>query len=1147
MRKSISILLILIIQITCAQEQVAFKKEVFLIDSLIQKGAYDEADAKLLDLKVSLEGTSLSQLDTVRLFFSSKRAFIADRLGDCERTIKISREDVSLREEIYGQGDVITLSARRNLGIYYLNCDSIHNAKEILEQVLATHKVHFQSPDEVYAKTLDDLAFVYGQLGELDNATNTYEELISLLGQNKSSFYLHVIENYSALLMTNEKYAEALPYYEVLKDEMNGKTEYPSFLKDYYNVFVHLKDYTKALDASTRLASWCAENDCSQLNISKGEFELNSARLAMLLYRHEEAKKFYKQSIKSLGDSKQYASILLEQASLYAQLNDRFNQLNSLNKVITYHRSTLTTDSTTYSDAVFRLGTLYSQLGRFSQANDLFSDYISDLESNSATPPERLAIAYQSLGNQRLLLQDFRGADAHFSKAQRLLEENKLTERKEYASVLNSYGALYETLANFEQAEKNYRRALAILFDQTNTLRTTLASNLANILIKIDPSNDSIVHYLSKAIEWQHSHSGETHPVMANLYASRGVYYLKQNKLDEAKTDLLKSQQIFEYTVTEDHPQYLSALTNLGLVYDAQEMDDLAESTMLIAASLYEKYYTESNPGYIRTLNNLANYYARVEKYDQAEPLFIKLSHVQLTEISQSFSYLSESEKKAFVQEKKKLLNNFKGYVVARSLTEEEVIEEEVIEQWYNLELGTKGILLNSTKKVREAIFSSEDEELIQLFTEWTLTRKEIADLQSLKSDLAANNKTRLDSLISTTNELEKELSRRYSDFSQSFSVDVPSYDDIRRKLNPGEATVEIIRTELNGEGIYTALVGMYSQEFPKLIVIGKGDEIENKGFKAYKNAISYKVANSRSFDLYWKRIDSYLSKNAISKIYYAPDGVFHKLNPLTFYHSEKEDYLIDELEIVQVSSTKDLLHFSSSSEIPKKALLVGRPTYKIGGSAQPVLSSSTRSFELLSNVSDLPGTQEEIEEISKLLAKKNLETQVLLKDNATEKEIKLALNNELVHIATHGFFLDDANEGVDPMLSSGLLLAGVSNRQKGTESEDGILTAYEIMNLSLSNLKLVVLSACETGLGEVSSGEGIYGLQRAFFVGGVETLVMSLWKVDDAATRDLMIEFYKEYLKSGNRKESFTTAQKKLKKKYKDPIYWGAFVMIGH
>ena len=1156
MRRFFSVFFCILGSLLFAQEQVNFEAEVKRIDSLIVNRNFSQADSALLALKASLENTSLLSEDTVLLYFSSNLALVNYQLGNCENTIKYSKEDLLSKQTVYGEGDLVSLAASRNLGIYYLNCDSAVEAKEVLEGTIALHDQYVGTPDEIYVRTLDDLGFTLGKLDEIENAIAAYEKLLLILGEAKSTFYYHVIENYSAFLMSKEKYEEASLYFEDLKNYMVNKAEYPIFLKDYYNVFVHVKDYVRALEASKLIISSCAENQlCGESEIDLNEFTLNSARLSMLLSRFNDAGQFYSHVEESYeGNSSIYVSILLEEAELYGVTGNRDLHLSKLNKVIAYQRSNGLTDSSSFTRAVTNLGSLYTETGKFELADELFTSYISDLETKGAdADPTQLAMAYQSLGNQRYLLQNFKDADAYLVKAKNLLEKRDLSGSNEYASILNSLGALYEGLANYEKAELNYRKALSIASGASSSLRIALASNLANVLLTTEPENDSIGLLLNKALEWQIEATGENHPAYANQIAKRGAQYQNIGEYENAKNDFLKALNIFQYTVGADHPQYLSTISNLGLLYDQMESYEEALETMLKARTLYEKSYPKSNPGFILALNNLANLYTKMRKFEDAEPLLLELASIQVEEINKSFTYLSDSEKKSFVKQKQKLLDNFKVYVVERSLDQENTINPEVVVQWYNLELSTKGILLNSTRKVREQIFNSGDQDLIQMFSEWTIARKQVADIQSLKNEQQENSSQEVEILTNKIDNLEKEISRRSTDFSKSFASNAPTYNDLSQRLGPGEAMVEIVRTQIGEDAVYTALIGTPGTKYPKIIAIGKGEELEKRAYKGYKNGITFEIEDAKPFEAFWRQIHNYLFENGTTRVYYAPDGVYHRISLSTLFNPDSKNYLLEELEIIQLTSTKDLLKLKQGSvetaHESKQVLLVGRPSFSMNEATSQVTGSSraSRGFAA-SGVTDLPGTEEEVMEIESLFGKNDISCKLLLQQEADEATLKSNLNSEYVHIATHGFFIDGSKSDIgfsDPMMNSGLLLAGASD-QTDTNGEDGILTAFEIMNLELSNANMVVLSACETGIGEVSSGEGIYGLQRAFFVGGANTVVMSLWKVDDQATRDLMISFYKELLKKGNQREAFINAQKKMRKKYKSPIFWGAFVMVG-
>lgn len=335
-------------------------------------------------------------------------------------------------------------------------------------------------------------------------------------------------------------------------------------------------------------------------------------------------------------------------------------------------------------------------------------------------------------------------------------------------------------------------------------------------------------------------------------------------------------------------------------------------------------------------------------------------------------------------------------------------------------------------------------------------------------------------------------------------------------------------------------------------------------------------------YNALWQPLTKYIKEGEI--VYFSPAGVLHQLSIEALPISATE-ILADKYDLRCVSSTREILQ-SIQQEVIKTAVLYGGILYDIDKESMEIESrtytvDSTTPIRSIyddgmdrGTASYLAGTLQEVENIAKTMKGKKVKYQLYSTDKANEESF-LSLSGkrqDVLHIATHGFFWTDSvarsqkyfaqrqndSRYTDPLTRCGLLFAGANIALRGNSNilsegvQDGILTAKEISLLDLRNTKLVVLSACETARGEIT-GDGVFGLQRAFKQAGAQTIIMSLWKVDDEATQMLMTKFYEYWLAGDEKRIAFRKAQnylRSLKDKYGDnpyanPEYWAAFIML--
>ena len=593
---------------------------------------------------------------------------------------------------------------------------------------------------------------------------------------------------------------------------------------------------------------------------------------------------------------------------------------------------------------------------------------------------------------------------------------------------------------------------------------------------------------------------------------------------------------------------------NLGKAYAGKKQWHKAIEYALKAYNLNQQ---ESSRAFVSA--DLSHYYYMVNDKSNLQKYVYKILSFVTIELVQTIQELTYDERSKYIERYTELLNEqipmYAYYVHSDTLTS----------LTYDASLLMKGALLNSENSVRRVIYDSNDPAFKDLWEELRADRY-ILNKQLGKDSI--DRKINIDSLQNVIYNLEDSLvvkCKEYDDITKSMKLKWP---DIQNQLLSQDVAIEFLRIPINNDSVmYAALTLRKDSECPKMTAL-----FEEKQLKEVSDTLWYQCKEMA--DLVWKPLASELQ--GVKNIYFSPSGALYNIGI---------EYLpgMDEYNLYRLSSTRELVTNRETKTANRAVLYGGLDYYAELDTLSKKKSITTlndtfvehadvRGLGIRGGKNRLPHTKDEVEEIAKELRKSNWTCQLDTASTGTEESFKsLSVKSvNMLHIATHGFYYtpDEAdNTGyrflqLDNHLASaedkaltrsGLIMSGANHILEGDTLpdyvEDGILTAKEIADVDLRGLDLVVLSACQTGLGDISQGEGVFGLQRGFKKAGANSILMSLWEVEDEATQILMTQFYKNLVSGQSKRQSLLSAQKYLREiengKYNEPKYWAAFILL--
>ncbi|HTH57554.1 MAG TPA: CHAT domain-containing tetratricopeptide repeat protein [Cyclobacteriaceae bacterium] len=936
--------------------------------------------------------------------------------------------------------------------------------------------------------------------------------------------------------------------------------------KDILDILDHMASYYELTDQYDKaVASLAKAKNAARIKYDYNDYlygaELtNNAKLQIKLGQYEQADESLSASLKILENFRKdeekkgfLVDAIETQATLFGikgMFDEAEDNLDRAGKIISKANRLTNLDEST---AAGQLSGLYIQLGRYADTEEVLDELIPDYEKTFGPNSMRLIEPLVNSGRLALAKGDYTLADKIATRVRQIGQSVYGENSTKMAPVLLLTGDIDNVIGDYDEARKNFTKALANQEKQFGHNHVEVARSLARLALCRFYKGDSpeeIEKTLLDAQGIMATRLGKENPQYADVLKNVAVINIAQKKYPSAFNSLTQAEAIWRNkTGSKNNINAASIYTLTGDVYYQLKQYTKAEDFYNNAKNIYDKYFSKQHPEYVKILSKLAKVYYMEKDYKRSKKSIEEALNDYDVFIKQYFPALSE-------REKAKYWNTMKGDFEFYNTLAFGQLEDfrDLAGKVYNYQLLTKALLLSSSIKIRERIQNSTDENLKTAYNNWVQKKEFLTNALSMSSEQLLQNGIDVNALSADVEKLERELSEKSELFGQSFENKKITYENVQKSIGKNDVAVEMVRYryfnhDFTDSIVYVAMYVKNDNSRPKVVALADGRKMETRYFKYYRNSIISKQLDEISYKIFWEPIQKEIGQYAT--IYISPDGVYNLIN-LEAISTPDGKYVIDNSNIVIVSNTKDLYlrKIKTRAQTTNTATMFGNPKFYITASTNQT-------------VADLPGTEKEVNELQTILKQKGWKTSEYLETAASEEQVKDVESPKIFHIATHGFYTpaiseDDAKQMTaseaqlteNPLLKTGLLLKGAGDllikAKYNYNMENGILTAYEAMNLNLDKTDLVVLSACETGLGEVSNGEGVYGLQRAFLVAGAKVLIMSMFKVDDEATQKLILGFYRKWLNTGNLRQSFVDAKKELRSEFPEPIYWGAFMMIG-